>query len=81
MLDAVGNDDELARIEEDLSVAKAHAQLPTDHKEKLVLALMVVPDKFAPELDHLDLHVVDVSSYLGAPRFVESSEQLRDVHL
>src|ERR1700723_125059 len=55
MLDTPGDDDEFTWSDDFLTIAETHAQLPRNHQKHFVFAVVMVPDKFALELD--DLHV------------------------
>src|SRR5215470_11378624 len=58
VLHSARNNQELTGIDAHFAVAQAHEQLAFDHKEKLVLIVMMMPDEFAFQLDHLHIRVV-----------------------
>src|SRR3989442_972224 len=61
VLDPARDDDELARAELSVAVAELHAKATLHDQEQLVFAVVVVPHELAPQLDHLHVHVVDVT--------------------
>src|SRR3954451_12463789 len=65
MLDAVWDDDELARPDRFRAFhpvfADAHAQRALDHEEQLVFPVVMVPDKLALHFCHLHVHIVDLT--------------------
>src|SRR5439155_8922870 len=81
MLDAVRDDDELARLDHEIAVSQLHAQ-PALHDEKqLVLTLVVVPDELARELRELHETVVDLPDDLGTPLILKPAEHLGEIDL
>src|SRR5262249_19110858 len=79
VLDALWNNEHLARRDMDGAVAKVDAQLAFDNDERLVGVLVVMPDEIAPELDDLELVVVHLRDDLGLPLFAKQCEFLREV--
>src|SRR5262245_48362426 len=65
VFDAPRDDQELARFQPDVPVAELHAEAAVHDQEQLVLALVVVPDERALELDELDLLAVQLADDLG----------------
>src|ERR671924_24699 len=52
MLDTVGDDGELARIEPNLTVSQADQEPALDHEKQFVFRRVIVPDEF-------DVHLLD----------------------
>src|SRR6266852_7743273 len=59
MLDAPGDDHELAFADDGFVVAELHAQCAFDHKKQFILRVMVVPDEFTLQLDGLHGAIID----------------------
>jgi hypothetical protein len=59
MLNAMGNDDELAFANYRFVIAKLHAQDAFDYEEEFVFDVVMVPDEFAFDLDDLHRAIVD----------------------
>lgn len=84
MLDAVRHDDEFARVDDLLAVAKFHPQSTLYDKEHLVLGVVMVPDEFAGEFHQLDGAAIDLAYQLGRPVIGEAGEffgQIDGLHL
>src|SRR6266481_5577429 len=74
MLDASRNNQEFSFFEPEISVAEFHAKPPLHHQEKLVLMVVVMPDKGPAKLDELDLLIVQLADDLWAPLLLEQIE-------
>src|SRR6267142_2359363 len=74
MLDAMGNDDELAFANYGFMIAKLHAQHAFDHEEQFVFNVVMVPDEFAFDLDDLHRAVVDNAQQALIPKIGEGAE-------
>src|SRR5690348_14354583 len=79
VLDPVGNDRELSRLEHDLAVPQLDHQPALDDVEELVFGFVVVPHELAFELDRLDVEVVELADDLGRPVVGEELQLFRDV--
>src|SRR2546428_13896606 len=83
VFDAAGNDDELPRPEVTVTIAQLHTEPTLDHKEQLVLPLVMVPDKLSPQLHQLYVGVVQITYDFrrqvlpNAPHFIL---QVDDLH-
>src|SRR5207245_10384371 len=83
VFDALGHDDQLARADLPIAVPELHAQAPVHDEEQFVLAIVVMPHELTPELDHLDVHGVDLTHDPGRPGVAELPElfgQAHDLH-
>src|SRR3546814_14256620 len=81
MFGAVGHDDELARFDDHVTIAKAHLHPSADDEEKLVLLFVMMPVELAGEFRQLDLEIVDVARDARIPVIVEGREGGGEVHL
>ena len=83
MLDAVGDDDELAGIDEKFALATVlsnpHAERTFDYVEEFVFSLVMMPEELALQLGELDVGVVDLANDLGAPLIGEERELVREI--
>ena len=80
VLDAAGDDDELAFAEGEGPVAELHREGAAEDEEELVLVLVAVPDEGAEELDDLDVLAVQLGDDLRVPVRGEAREPLREVN-
>ena len=69
VLNAAGNDDELAFRDPLVAVAKFHAEAAFDDEEEFVFVFVMVPDKFAFEVGEFDGLAVEFGSDVGLPVF------------
>ena len=74
VLDAAGDDDELAGADGDVAVAQFHQHFALEDVEELVLGLVAVPDEVALEADQLDVEVVELGDDFGLPVGGEEAE-------
>src|SRR6266576_3817015 len=81
MLDAVRNDDELARLDHEVPVSQLHSKPALHDEEQLILAVVVVPDELALELGELDQVVVHLADDLGTPLILKPAEHLGEIDL
>ena len=81
MLDAPGDDEELALLQPDFSIQEVHAEPALHDEEQFVLPIVLMPDELATELDELDVLPVQLANDLRAPVVVEEGELFSDVHL
>ena len=81
VLDAGGDDDQLARGNGFLPLPEIHAKSALDDQEHLVGVIVLVPDELARDLDQLDLIAVELADHLGAPMIGEASELLGQIDL
>src|SRR5208337_1242544 len=65
VLDAAGNDDELPFADNRLVVAETHAQSALHDEKKLVLVIMMMPDKLALQFHGLYGAIVDFANHAG----------------
>src|SRR2546422_780958 len=79
VLDAVRNDDELARLDHEVLVSQLHPQPALHDQEQLILALMMVPDELALELRELHQVVVHSADDLGTPVILKPAEHLGEI--
>jgi hypothetical protein len=61
-------------------IAKFHAERAFDHKEKLVLVVVVMPDKFTFQFNGLHLAVVYFTDHAGVAVILELAEFVFQVH-
>jgi hypothetical protein len=84
VLDAVRNDQELARAEEFFSyliaIAIFHRDFAFDNQKEFVFGIVVMPNELT--IDFYDFHVkvVELADDLRLPRFIEERELLVNVH-
>ena len=71
LLDAARNDEKLSGAKLDGPVAELHAERAADDEEQLVLAIVVVPDERAEELDEFDLLSVQIGGDSRLPVLVD----------
>src|SRR5216684_8934250 len=81
MLDAVRNDDELARLDHEVLVSQLHPEPTLYDQKQLVFALVMVPDELACELGELHQVVVHRADDLGTPLILKPAEHLGEVDL
>src|SRR5688572_26746070 len=79
MLDASGNDQELAFLEGDVTIAELHREATLHNEEQLVLALMLMPDELALKLHELDVLPVQLPDDLRIPVRIKERELLAEV--
>jgi hypothetical protein len=72
MLDAAGDHNELAGIQNDLAVAQLNDELSFDHVEQLVFILVRVPDELAFHFCHFHIRVIDSADDLRRPLVSEA---------
>src|ERR1039457_4289708 len=85
MLDAARNDDEFARMNDDLAfdaiLAHLHAQPTLDHEEQLVFVVVVMPHELSLQLHKLHVKVVHLAHDLRAIVIGEQRQLLRHIAL
>src|SRR5436309_1574599 len=81
MLDAVRNDDELARLDHEILVSQLHSPPALHDQKQLILAVVVVPDELALELRELHQVVVHRADDLGTPLILKPPEHLGEIDL
>lgn len=64
VLDPARDNEQLTRSEHDVAVAELDRQPPRQNEEQLVAVLMAMPDKFATNLDDLDLVIIQLRERL-----------------
>ncbi len=74
VLDAAGDDAELAFAEGDDAIPKVQVELAGENEEHLVLIRMVMPDVLAFELDEFDVLTVEFAGDFGGPVVGEGGE-------
>src|SRR5215207_920505 len=81
VLDAAGDDEEVALVKLDVAVAQVDRQGPVEHEEEIVGLVVLVPDEPPLDLDDLDVVVVQASDDLRTPGIDEGLELLGQVDL
>ena len=81
VLDAAGDDVQLAGAQLDLAVAQLDHQAAAEHEEEVVGVLVAVPHELAQHLDDRDLVVVEVRDDARVKRRVEQRELLGEVDI
>src|SRR5258705_7636289 len=79
MLDAVRDDDELARLDYEVAVPQLHPQPALHDQKKLVLAIVMVPDELALEFRELHETVVYLTNDFGTPLVLKAAEHLGEI--
>src|SRR6266699_3536337 len=79
MLDAVRDDDELARLDHEVAVPQLHPQPALHDQKQLVLPLVVMPDELALEFRELHEAVVYLADDLGTPLILKPAEHLGEI--
>src|SRR3989441_10586835 len=79
MLDAVWNDDELARLDHEVLVSQLHPQPALHDQKQLILVLVMVPDELTLELGELDEVVVHLAHDFGTPLILKPAEHLGEI--
>ena len=81
VFDTPRNDQELAFVEFDDSIAKMDGQMAAEDQEELVLALVMMPDELAFELRELHVLAIELADDPRAPAFRELLELFREIDL
>lgn len=76
MLEPSGNDKELSRLQPDVTVTELHSEAALNNQEQLVFGFVMMPDKWACELDQLHLLAVELADDFGFPVLAEKRELL-----
>ena len=79
VLGATRDDNELAGTHKLFAIAKPHAQSAFDDEKEFVLEVVVMPDKFALELDRFDAEVIHFAENFGIPVIGEAGEFLIEI--
>ena len=80
MVDAPRDDQEFPFLQPDLPVTKIHPKPPFHYQEKLILVLMMMPDKLPLEFDQFDVLAIQVTGDSGVPVLVELAELFLNVY-
>lgn len=80
VFDAARDDEKLAGLQLDVAITKLHFKTAGDHKEKLILGFVSMPDELAVELDQLDLLTVQFTHDPGIPMIRKCGEFLGKIH-
>jgi hypothetical protein len=83
MLDAAGDDQQLALADGDGAVAELHRERAVEDEEELVFGLVAVPDERPLQLHQLHVLAVQLADDLRVPVGAEPGEaflQIDDVH-
>lgn len=75
------DDEELALVQDHVSVSKSQGQLAFDYQEEFVFFLMMVPNKFAFDFRQLDVLSIKRSDNSGAPVLIKLAEFIGEIDL
>src|SRR5258706_12680109 len=81
MLNAVRDNDELARLDHEVGVSQLHPQTALHDQKQLVLALVMVPDELALELRELHEVVIHRADNLRTPLILKPAEHFGEIDL
>lgn len=67
MVDTVRDNDELAGVHANVTIAEAHEKRTLQDQKQLILSFVVMPDEIALELHELDVEIVDLARDVRGP--------------
>ena len=80
VLNAARDDEKLTFFQMNVTIAQAQLQTPFDYEEKLVLIIVVMPNKLSFNLYQLYVGIVHFAGDFRFPVFGENSEHAHFVH-
>ena len=81
VLDATGDDEELAGFKVHHSIAKVKIETSFQDQEQFVFGIVVVPDKFAFDLHQLDVLAVEFADDSRRPSLAELRQLVCEIDL
>src|SRR5689334_3923381 len=79
MLNAVRDDDELARLDHKVGISQLHPQPALHDQKQLILVLVMVPDELTFELRELHVSVIYFAHDLGTPLILKPAEHFGEI--
>ena len=81
MLNASGNDDELALFQPNVAIGQPDQQSSLYDEEEFILRIVMMPDELSLDLHQFDVRVVELADDLRTPVVLEEAELASKVYL